>query len=79
MCIASQEECVSDAHRVVDVQIKLQITEDVKNSMLSVQSVFISYISPFFLVLPSFLSEPEDWHSGSYQLGVLYIHCEQSK
>lgn len=50
VCITSQKECVSDAHRVVDVQVKLQIAKKTSTIVDWVSSLILYHTSVHFLL-----------------------------
>lgn len=81
--VTPQKECIPDAHCVVDIQIKLQITtewrpERIINIINLLSDLMMTVPAPA-LLSPAFLPEPEDWHFGSDQLIPLYIRWKSKQ
>lgn len=67
--ITPQKECVSDAHCVVDIQIKLQITKEGRGS----KRVILTLLSDFFLMLQKQASTTYLPFSRNLRIGTLAL------
>lgn len=81
MGVTPQQECISDPHRVVDVQIKLKVTVEFRNNMVTVieRLLLLDRVNSLFFfknnmrVLPAFLFELQNRHFSTYQTSPFHI------